>query len=113
MRKIVTPIQIYPALRSLLGLPEHCLSFDLSVRHDQIGVTVTCEHFVALDTAGLKQLESVFSHYDLVHRPVPAIESAADSDEFRVVDFDAWIRDRTERAHREFMDRTARALSCR
>lgn len=108
MRDIVTPNQIYPALQALLGLPEHCLSFDLSVRHDQIGVTVTCEHFVALDTDGLKQLKSVLSQFELKHRPAPD-----DGAEFHVVDFDAWMRDRTERAHREFMDRTARALPCR
>ena len=112
MRDIVTPIQIYPALQALLGLPERCASFELSVRPGTFGVTVTCEHYVALDAAGIKQLESVFSQYELVHRPAPD-DAPDDSAEFHVVDFDAWMRDRTERAHREFMDRTARALPCR
>ena len=100
MRDIVTPIQIYPALQALLGLPERCISFELSVHPDTFGVTVTCEHYVALDAAGIAQLESVFSKYELVHRPPPD-----DGAEFRVVDFDAWMSDRTERAHREFMVR--------
>lgn len=30
-----------------------------------------------------------------------------------LVGFDVWMRARAERAHREFMDRTARALPCR
>lgn len=106
MRDIVSPNQIYPALQALLGLPEHCLSFELSVRHDQIGVTATCEHYVALDAAGIKQLESVLSQYELVRRPAPA-EAPDDSTELHVVGFDAWMRERTDRAHREFMDRTA------
>lgn len=29
-----------------------------------------------------------------------------DAAEVHVVDFDAWMRDRTDRAHREFMART-------
>lgn len=101
----VSPGQIYPALQALLGLPNQCVSFELSVRAGHV-VTVTCEHYVALDAPGLKQLESVFSEYELVHKPAP--EGLADDHaEFHVVDFDAWMRDRTERAHREFMARTA------
>ena len=107
MRDPVTPPQIYPALKALLGLPDNLVAFDLSVRAGEI-VTVTCEHHVSLATLGLKQLESVFSHYELVHIPAPASdEAAADADEFRVVDFDSWMRDRTDAAHTEYMARHA------
>ena len=105
MLNLVSSGQIYPALQALLGLPEQCVSFELSVRAGHV-VTVTCEHYVALDAPGLKQLESVLSQYELVHKPEP--ESLTDDGaEFQVVDFDAWMRDRTERAHREFMERTS------
>jgi len=114
MRTLVTPAEIYPALQALLGLPDHCVSFELSARAGKI-VTVACEHYISLGPSGIKQLERVFSEYELVHKPAPA-PAADEGDgaaEFRVVDFDAWMRDRTEGAHREFMDRTARALPCR
>ncbi|SDF81104.1 MULTISPECIES: hypothetical protein [unclassified Duganella] len=105
MRDIVSPHQIYPALQALLGLPDHCVSFELRVAAEKFGVTVTCEHYVALDAPGLKQLESVLSEYELVRKPAPAVGDGA---EFQVVDFDAWMRQRTERAHAEFMTRTSR-----
>lgn len=102
MRDIITPNQIYPALQALLGLPDHCVSFELRVAAGQYGVTVTCEHYVALDAPSLKQLESVFSDFELVRRAKPDV-----GDSFQVVDFDAWMRDRTESAHAEFMRRTS------
>lgn len=105
MRNIVSANQIYPALQALLGLPEHCISFELRAAAGQYGVTVTCEHYVALDVPGLKQLESVLSEFELVRKPIPAVDDGA---EFQVVDFDAWMRERTERAHTEFMRRTSR-----
>lgn len=115
MRDIVTPQQIYPALQALLGLPDHCASFELRVASGQCGVVVTCEHYVALDAPGLKQLESVFSEYELVRKePVlPFKVHAEDSLEFqaakaKIIGFDAWMRERTERAHAEFMTRTSR-----
>ena len=96
MPNIVHSSQIYPALKALLGLPDHCISFELRVAVGH--VTVTCEHHVALDEPGLKQLESVLSEYDLVHRkPVEQPQPA------KVEDFDAWMRDRTDRAHAEYM----------
>lgn len=98
MRDIVTPRQIYPALQALLGLPEHCVSFELRVAAEQVGVVVTCEHYVALDATGLKQLETVLSAYELVHR-----NPLADTSSPAVMGFDAWMHDRTERAHAAYM----------
>jgi hypothetical protein len=97
MRNVVSPAQIYPALQALLGLPDHCISFELRVGAGQLGVTVTCEHYVALDAPGLKQLESALSEYELVHRAAPTPQQA------EVVDFDAWMRARTDAAHAEYM----------
>jgi len=105
MRNIVTPNQFYTALQALLGLPDHCISFELRAAAGQFGVTVTCEHYVALDAPGIKQLESVLSAYELVHKP--ALPSLG-TEEFQVVDFEEWMHRRTERAHRELMDRTSR-----
>lgn len=107
MRHITTVAQLYSALQPILGLPDRCVSFELGMRAGDVGVMVTCEHYVALDAAGIKQLERVFSEYELVHKPAPAADEGDGTDEFRVVDFDAWMRDRTERAHRHFMERTS------
>ena len=78
-RDIITPQQIYPALQVLLGLPDHCVSFELRVAAWQCGVTVACEHYVALDAPGLKQRESVFSQYELLHRSQPDADSPSRS----------------------------------
>ena len=110
MSSIVTPTQIYPALKALLGLPDMCISFELRVATGEVGVIVACEHYLALDAPGLKQLEHVLSEYELVVRePAPTFKvHAEDSPEFqaakaKVMGFDAWMRDRTDRAHAEYM----------
>jgi hypothetical protein len=94
MGDIVHPSQIYPALQALLGLPDHCVSFELRAQQGEYGVIVACEHYLALDAPGLKQLESVLSEYQLVHREQHPV---------KVEDFDAWMRGRTDRAHAEYM----------
>jgi hypothetical protein len=95
MRNIVHSSEIYPALQALLGLPDHCISFELRVSSGEPGVTVACEHYVALGVPGLKQLERTFSEYELVAReqPQPA----------KVENFDAWMRERTDAAHAAYM----------
>lgn len=127
MRDIVTPHQFYPALQALLGLPDHCVSFELRAAAGQVGVTVTCEHYVALDAADIKKLESVFSEFELVRKPVPAPDKwqqpttvrdpllaladaliEFDAAMAQAFGFDVWMRQRTERAHAEFMSRTSR-----
>lgn len=97
MRTIVSPAQIYPALQALLGLPDRCVSFEMRVAAGQMGVMVTCEHYVALDASGLRQLESTLSEYELVHRNAPAPQQV------EVADFDVWMRARTDAAHAEYM----------
>lgn len=104
MRHITTVAQLYSALQPILGLPDRCVSFELSMRAGDVGVMVTCEHYVGLDAPSIKKLECVLSEYELARKPAPALDEAEDA---KVVDFDAWMRDRTERAHREFMERTS------
>lgn len=105
MRDIVTPTQIYPALQALLGLPDHCISFELRVAAGQYGVTVACEHYLSLDAPGIAQLESVLSEYELVKRAEAA--PANDERSASAIGFDAWMRERTDRAHAEYMARHA------
>ena len=88
MRHITTVAELYSALQPILGLPDRCVSFELSMRAGDMGVMVTCEHYVALDEPGLKQFESVLSEYELVQKPLTALDGA---DHGKVVDFDAWI----------------------
>lgn len=107
MQHITTVAQLYSALQPILGLPDHCVSFELSMRAGDVGVMVACEHYVGLDAPGIKKLECVLSEYELARKPAPAADEGDGTDEFRVVDFDAWMRDRTECSHREFIERTA------
>lgn len=108
MRHITTVAELYSALQPILGLPDRCVSFELSMRAGDMGVMVTCEHYVALDAPGLKQFESVLSEYELVRKPASAPDENRDAAEVHVVDFDVWMRDRIERAHIDYMTRTAK-----
>ena len=104
MRDIVKPAQLYSALQAVLGLPDRCVSFELRAAAGHYGVTVTCERYVSLDAQGIEQLKLVLSEYELLHK---SAAQSPRSEEFRVVDFDGWLRERTERAHAEFMTRTS------
>lgn len=60
--------------------------------------------------AGVKVLV-LDSRISLMHIAAPVPE-AAESPRAVAFDYDAWIRDRTERAHSEFMERTSKRLMC-
>ncbi len=96
----VTPQQIYPALQTLLGLPDMCTKFELRVSCSDI-VTVACEYYLGADAKGIAQLKAVFGEYELVRRDAVAPHPA------EAMGFDSWMRKRTERAHAEFMARGA------
>ncbi len=100
MSSPVTPSQIYPALKALLGLPDMCTKFELRVSCNDI-VTVACEYYLGTDAKGIAQLEAMLGEYELVRREEVAPHSA------EAMGFDAWMRERTERAHAEFMARTS------
>jgi hypothetical protein len=95
----ITAMQIYPALKALLGLPDMLTKFELRVSSNDI-VTVACEYYPCTDAKGIAQLEAVFGEYELVRRDEVAPHPA------EAMGFDAWMRERTERAHAEFMARS-------
>lgn len=76
-----------------LGLPKHTMGITLHVYPGQF-VTVECKY--ALDE---DKLSPLMAEYALVERGKPK-------------SFDTWMRERTERAHTEFMERTSRRLPC-
>lgn len=129
----VTAMQIYPAVRALLGLPEMCTSFELRVRHNDV-VMVECQYYLSLEAQGIAQLAAVFGEYELVRREVPADAPeqsldwyvwASESDPLlqgmtydawvcnragvahaaEAIGFDAWMRERTEAAHHAMIGR--------
>lgn len=99
MRSILTSHQLYPALQALLGLPDMCTSFELRASADGM-LLVSCEHYLYGSDASIAQLVKVFGEFELVRRAECPQPHPADQ-----MGFDAWMRDRTERAHFEFMSR--------
>lgn len=89
--------QIGQELCDALGLPKNTIGFTLRVYANEI-VTVSCEY--APDDPGIVRL---LGKFDLVQR-----DSAPDATE--PLHYDTWLRERTERAHAEFMRRTSRRL---
>lgn len=91
--------QIGPQLVEALGLPKNTVGFTLRCYAGET-VSVECEYWP--EDHGLAK---ALAQYNLVAvgGTVPAAKS---------FDFDGWMRDRTERAHREFMERTSRRLPC-
>lgn len=104
MKRIVGPHEIYPALKAMLGLPEHLTKFSLHVAANEI-VTVECEYYPNIDKPGLAALEKRFSCYELLRREQPAQGSAVNASQEH---FDVWMSSRTESAHSEYMARHAR-----
>ena len=81
-----------------LGLPKMTRSFTLHCAAGEI-VTVSCEYYP--EDGGIVPALAV---YALVERQAPRPPEP--------IHFDTWMRDRTERAHRDFMERTSRRLPC-
>ena len=94
--------QISQELLSALGLPMHTCSFTLRCEADKI-VTVECEYYPG------GSFQAALAQYYMVPRPV---ETAAPQHPAEIRGYDAWLRERTERAHAEFMERTSRRLRC-
>lgn len=89
--------QISKELQDALGLPEHTVGFTLRAYANEI-VAVECEYYPN------GSFQSALARYHLVPRD--------DARAAKPFDYDARLRERTERAHREFMDRTSRLLPC-
>jgi len=103
MHNPISAQRIGADLIKALGLPRMTKSFTLRVAAGEI-VTVSCEYYP--EDGGVVPALAV---YDLVERDVLQQPSAV---EHAAQHFDTWMRDRTERAHREFMERTSRRLPC-
>jgi hypothetical protein len=91
--------QIGPQLVEALGLPKNTSGFTLRCYAGE-AVSVVCEYWP--EDAGLAK---ALAQYNLVATggTIPTAKG---------FDFNAWMRDRTERAHREFMERISRHLPC-
>lgn len=88
--------QISQALLDALNLPPMVRGFTLRCYSGE-AVTVECEYY----PTGAFQTE--LARYHLV--PTQQAPAAP-------IHFDAWLSQHTERAHREFMERTSRRLPC-
>ena len=84
-----------PQLIALLGLPKHCLSFELRCAAGEL-VTVKCE-FYPEEAEGF---DLVLAEYELVSRETPA---SVEPHPAEVTGFDAWMRERNEAAHQAMM----------
>lgn len=92
--QIATAIDFGGQLVKALGLPDRCISIDL---HVEVGepVTVTARHYVG--QLGQEFFDAIATEYQLVRNSAPTVQSQAFS-------FDAWLRDRKDRAHRGLID---------
>lgn len=95
MKNLMTVHTLGPQLIALLGLPKHCTSFELRCAVGEI-VTVKCEYHPE-EADGF---DVVLAEYELVPR---AKLAATPSHPAEVIGFDAWMRERTEAAHRAMM----------
>lgn len=94
--------QIGKALVDALGLPSNTIGFTLRCYAGEL-VSVECEY---LPRDG--GIVPVLAQYNLMQceckvQPTHSVER---------IDFDAWMRERTERAHQAYMERTSRRLPC-
>lgn len=130
MSSLMTVHTLGPQLIALLGLPKHCISFELRCAVGEI-VTVTCEYHPEEATG----IDAVLAEYELVPRkpyrieghPGPELQDAcgrinltAQQMATGVRDlarhlavtnaggFDAWMRERTEAAHQAMMKHAQR-----
>jgi len=103
MNKPIPTQRIGADLVKALGLPKMTTSFTLRVAAGEI-VTVSCEYYP--EDGGIVPALAV---YDLIERPAQQSSPAPDPASQH---FDTWMRDCTELAHREFMERTANLPRC-
>jgi hypothetical protein len=90
--------QISKELCDALGLPKLTRGFTLRCYTGEL-VSVECEYYPD------SSFQLALAQYHLVPRDGAPLADAP-------FDFGAWMRERTECAHREFMERTSRRLPC-
>ena len=102
MNNLMTVHTLGPQLVALLGLPKHCVSFELRCAVGEI-VTVKCEYH----PEEAKGFDLVLAEYELVPR---ATSAAAEPQRAEVIGFDAWMHERTEAAHHAMMAHAKRGV---
>lgn len=99
MNKLMTVNTLGPHLIALLGLPPHVKWLELRCAVGEL-VTVKCEYYPEIGAS----FDTAITEYEVVPRTsdsAPAHDSITGGRHF-----DAWMRERTEAAHAEFMART-------
>lgn len=96
--QVVSATRFYQALAEAMELPKGVTKMSLHLEVDK-PVTIECEIVPHVD---LGLLTKVMRSFELVPADVvlPEVHPA------EVMGFDAWMRERTERAHQEYMRRT-------
>lgn len=87
----VTGQQIGSALCDALGLPKHTRGFTLRCYTGE-AVTVECEYYPDIDKGSITL---AMAEYELMRKDAPA--------QVEPIHFEAWMRERTERAHAAYM----------
>jgi hypothetical protein len=87
-------------LCAALGLPKQTRGFTLRCYTGE-PVTIECEYYPNGD------FQLALAQYRLI-----AVDGNIPAPKAQPFDYDAWTKARTERAHREFIDRTSRRLMC-
>jgi hypothetical protein len=100
MSSLMTVHTLGPQLIALLGLPKHCVSFELRCAVGEL-VTVKCE-FYPEEAEGI---DLVLARYELVPRETSA---AVEPHPAEVIGFDAWMSERAEAAHQAMMQHARR-----
>ena len=135
MNSLMTVQTLGPQLIALLGLPKHCVSFELRCAAGEL-VTVKCE-FYPEEAEGF---DLVLAEYELVPRETPSAVASCTADDLSVsawaretgpllqgmpydvwvcrhagvahaaeaIGFDAWMRERTDAAHLAMMAQAKR-----
>lgn len=95
--------QIGAQLCSALGLPPYTVGFTIRC-HVGEPISVECAYYP--DAAGAPAMTQALAQYALVERDAAPV-SSSEQHAAGIVGFDAWMRERTEKEHAEFMRRTS------
>ncbi len=100
MNNLMTVHKLGSQLIALLGLPKHCVSFELRCAAGEI-VTVKCEYH----PEEAEGFDLVLAEYELVPRQTPG---AVEPHSAEIIGFDAWMREGTEAVHQAMMAQAKR-----
>lgn len=95
---VVSSITFYQALTEAMDMPKGVTRMSIHLEHDK-PATIECEIVPNVSTGDLTRVMQSFS---LVRNNFQSVGLHP----AEVMGFDAWMRERTERAHQEYMRRT-------